>query len=97
MSLQEALRFDGPEYEPENDRARLSHQHERIRELMLDGRWRTLVEIAEQAGDPQASISAQLRHLKKERFGSFVVTKRRRGNRKFGLYEYRVSPPEVAP
>lgn len=93
---EEALRhrFNGPEYEPENDQRRLSKQHIRIRELMLDGQWRTLGEIAARTGDPQASISAQLRHLKKDRFGAFRLEKQRRGDRKRGLYEYRLKPPD---
>lgn len=87
-------RFDGPEYEPEQDRERLSEQHVRIRELMLDGQWRTLAEIATRTGDPQSSVSAQLRHLRKERFGAFVVDRRKRGDRKSGLFEYCVRPPD---
>jgi hypothetical protein len=55
---------------------------------MADGRWRTLAEIEAATGDPQASISAQLRHLRKRRFGSSVVERRPRGDRSAGLYEY---------
>lgn len=87
------MRFNGPDYEPENDKARLSKQHVRIRELMRDGKWRTLNEIADVTCDPPASISAQLRHLRKQRFGSWIVKKRRRGDRKHGLYEYRLRAP----
>ena len=57
---------------------------------MLDGRWRTLGDIATLTGYPEASISAQLRHLRKERFGRHRVEKRHAGN---GLYEYRLLPP----
>jgi hypothetical protein len=83
--------FNGPDYVPDLDDARLGLQHERIRDLMLDGEWRTLNEISEKTGDPQASVSAQLRHLRKPRFGSFIVLKRRRGEDTQGLYEYHVS------
>ena len=89
------MRFNGPDYEPENDQARLSQQHVRIRELMRDGAWRTLGEIEAVTKDPQASISAQLRHLRKPRFGSWIVLKRRRGDRKRGLYEYRLAGQQV--
>jgi DNA-binding transcriptional regulator GbsR (MarR family) len=58
--------------------------------LMRDGRWRTLDEIARSTGDPHASISAQLRHLRKARFGEHTVDKRARGDRRQGLFEYRV-------
>lgn len=86
----EPLEFDGPDYEPENDRKRLTGQIERVFNLMRDGKWRTLSEIEKATGDPAASISAQLRHLRKPRFGSFTVEKQRRGDRKAGLFEYRV-------
>jgi hypothetical protein len=53
-----------------------------IRELMLAaasrGLWLTLEEIAEQTEFGEASISAQLRHLRKPRHGRFRVEKRRR-------------------
>lgn len=85
--------FDGPDYDPPLDHGRLTKQHDRIRDLMSDGEWRTLGEIAEATGDPESSVSAQLRHLRKPRFGSFVVNKRRRGNREHGLFEYQLLPP----
>jgi hypothetical protein len=88
--------FKGSDYDPRVDHARLTFQHERIRDLMLDGRWRTLEEIAKATAAPAASVSAQLRHLRKERFGSYQVDKRRRGEVERGLFEYRVSPPEPA-
>lgn len=88
-------RFDGPDYIPQVDQPRLASQLERIRDLMLDQRWRTLSEVAATTGDHEASISAQLRHLRKPRFGSYRVDKRRRGEVERGLFEYRVRPPEV--
>jgi hypothetical protein len=84
------LRFDGPTYQPEVDQERLSGQILRIRDLMVDGTWRTLGEIAARTGDPESSISAQLRHLRKVRFGAYLVDKRRRVDGG-GLYEYRVA------
>lgn len=87
------MRFNGPDYEPKHDRERLSRQHEKIRALMLDGIWRTLDEIADATNEPHASISAQLRHLRKARFGAFVVEKRSRGDRANGLFEYCVRAP----
>jgi DNA modification methylase len=83
-------RFDGSDYDPCWDGERLTAQHQRIRSLMLDGLWRTLTDIEDTTGDPPASISAQLRHLRKPRFGGFFVDKRTKGDRSRGLYEYRV-------
>lgn len=82
--------FDGPAYSPEHDKARLTSQLETIRELMADGQWRTLTEIERETGYRSASISAQLRHLRKPRFGAWAVDKQHRGEPKEGLWEYRV-------
>jgi len=82
------MRFDGPAYSQKYDQARLSGQILRVFNLMRDGRWRTLDEIAGATGDPHASISAQLRHLRKERFGAHTVNRRARGERDRGLFEY---------
>ena len=82
------MRFNGPDYEPKRDDKRLSAQTLRIFNLMSDGEWRTLGQIAEGTGDPESSISAQLRHLRKERFGSHTVEKEYLGD---GLYQYRLT------
>ena len=80
--------FDGPAYEPEKDQERLANQHERIKALMLDGRWRTLRQIAQATNSPESSVSAQLRHLRKPRFGAYNIERRRVAG---GLYEYRIA------
>lgn len=82
-------RFDGEDYTPARDDARLTGQLARIWALMRDSQWRTLPGIADTTGDPPASVSAQLRHLRKPRFGGHTVERRYLAN---GLYEYRVIP-----
>ena len=82
--------FNGPVYEPEFDHVRLTGQVARIYALMRDEEWRTLSEIESTTGDPAASVSAQLRHLRKPRFGAHTVDKRHRGERSNGLWEYRL-------
>jgi hypothetical protein len=84
---QGAFRFDGSDYIRERDDVRLTGQLLRVWECMQDGRWRTLKQIAEVTKDPEASISAQLRHLRKKRFGSHEVEKEYLNN---GLYKYRL-------
>lgn len=96
MNKQTAPEFNGPDYQPELDFKRLTGQMESIRNLMLDARWRTLREIADATGYGEASISAQLRHLTKPRFGSHTKEKRRRGDGQAGLFEYRITKPEDA-
>lgn len=82
--------FDGAEYVTELDEKRLTGQILKIYGIMVDGSWRTLKEIEDLTGYPQASISAQLRNLRKDRFGNHIVEKRRRGGLTKGLFEYRV-------
>jgi len=82
--------FNGPVYESKHDKLRLTGQIFRVFKLMRDGKYRTLEEISDATGDPQASISAQLRHLRKRRFGKHEVKKQPRGERKHGLWEYQL-------
>jgi len=82
-------RFDGADYQPARDDARLTGQLQRIWDVMVHGEWLTLEEISQVTGDPPASISAQLRHLRKERFGRHTVEKEYVEN---GLYRYKLTP-----
>ncbi len=88
----------GPIYEPRRDGARLRTQMEVIRDVMLSaaecGTWLGLREIAALTRYGEASISAQLRHLRKPQFGRYVLEKRRRGQG--GTWEYRLLPPQPA-
>ena len=86
----EQVEYNGPVYEREHDNSRLSKQHVAIFNLMSDAKWRTLKEISAILGYPESSISAQLRHLRKPRFGSHTVNKEIRGERKRGLYQYQL-------
>ena len=79
--------FDGNTYEPELDWQRLTSQMGRVFLLMRDAKWRTLQDISQMAQGSEASVSARLRDLRKERFGAHTVNRRRaRG----GLFEYQV-------
>ena len=84
--------FDGPEYKPAFDEARLNKQIRRVFDCMRDRTWRSIDEIAELTGDPATSVSAQLRHLRKEKFGSHTVNKRREGETNQGFYRYQLIP-----
>lgn len=55
------------------------------------GGWLTLSEIADLTNYGEASISAQLRHLRKPHFGGYVVAKRRRGSVTNAAWEYRIA------
>lgn len=84
--------FAGASYDPKEDDERLLNQIARVYSAMEDGTWRTLHEIEAITNDPPASISAQLRHLRKAKFGGYTVNRRTRGGRSEGLYEYQVLP-----
>ena len=77
--------FDGPQEGEPGRTNRLSGQLKDIFELMRDGKRRTLDDISRATGHPPTSISAQLRHLRKKRFGAWAVSKEHLGN---GLYHY---------
>lgn len=78
---------DGATYVHQRDGQRLHHQHNRVLTFMRDGRWHSLAEIAEGTGDPEASVSARLRDLRKPRFGSHVIE---RAYVERGLFHYRL-------
>lgn len=71
------------------DTPRLNEQARRVYDLMADRQWRTLAQIAEATGDPEASVSARLRDLRKVRFGGHTVERRKASA---GLHEYRLNP-----
>lgn len=81
--------FDGATFDPAQDAVRLGHQLAAVKAHMADGRWRTLSGISLALGFPESSVSARLRDLRKPKFGSATVERRRvpDGN---GLWEYRV-------
>lgn len=83
----EKVGFDGVDYSAKRDQVRLSAQLLRIFNLMRDGQWRALKSIASKTRDSEASISAQLRNLRKKKFGAHTVNRRYLGD---GLYEYQV-------
>ena len=54
---------------------------------MSDSRWRTLSSISGITGDPESSISARLRDMRKPRFGSHIIEREyvERGSHKYRL------------
>lgn len=78
---------DGFTYDPPRDGQRLDKQHVRVRNLMLDSKWRSLSQIARETGDPEASVSARIRDLRKPRFGSYLIERRYVSR---GLWEYKL-------
>jgi len=81
--------FGGITYNAGLDESRLTKQLSRVRSLMSDGAWRTLSEISTITGDPESSVSARLRDLRKEAFGGHSVNRRRLGG---GIFTYQLNP-----
>ena len=79
--------FDGATYDHKRDSHRLTGQMQRIYDCMSDGRWKTLSQVSEVTGAPEASASAGIRNLRKERFGGFTVDREHVSN---GLYRYKL-------
>lgn len=89
-TAQRDLNFDGVTIDPKLDRERLMGQLAHVLALMSDGKWRTLKEIAGEKYS-EAGVSARLRDLRKTAFGAYTVDRRRRGEGRSGLFEYRVT------
>lgn len=89
LNLSHSPDFDGADYQPDRDKVRLTGQIKRVWEAMKDGDWLTLRALSEVTNDPEASVSAQLRHLRKPKFGSHTVEREYIEN---GLYKYRLIP-----
>jgi len=91
----------GPAFAARHDRARLRSKQTRVRDYMLasNSRFQTLEEIKSilevRFGErfPAPSLSAFLRHLRKSRFGSYVLEKRHRVDASLVLWEYKLLPP----
>lgn len=58
----------GETFDEKRDGARLGAQYLRVRSVMQDGVWRTLSTISAATGDPEASVSARLRDMKRDGF-----------------------------
>ena len=78
--------------EPERVAQRAPSQREILRDVMLSAAacdtWLSLDELSRMTSYPPASISAQLRHLRKERYGGYRLGKRlRAGVKRFSPVE----------
>jgi len=79
--------FDGATIEPARDHDRLRAQLHRVLNAVSDHEWRTLHQISAITGDPEASVSARLRDLRKDKFGGYTIERQYAGE---GLWEYRL-------
>ncbi|MHB1910376.1 MAG: hypothetical protein ACYCQJ_16140 [Nitrososphaerales archaeon] len=86
--------FDGAFYKRELDQKRLSGQILRVYEIISDGKARTVSKIREEIlekfgkDDPENSIQAELRNLRKDKFGGHAIRTWR--VRDTGLFYYQM-------
>lgn len=87
-------RRDGETFDYPRDGVRLNRQHADVWTVIRDGAWRTLAEISQDSGHPEASVSARLRDFRKDRFGALKIDRRYIAN---GMWEYRLEVPAREP
>lgn len=87
------MNFDGATFDPSRDASRLSAQLDAVRELMLDGCWRTLGEIRDALNlPPDAAVGTRVRDLRKPQFGGYIVDPQYVSR---GVWRYRVRPRPI--
>ena len=87
LSLAQIPPRDGKTYDHARDGKRLHAQHHRVLARLRDGEWWTLKRLNQATGDPEASISARLRDLRKPQFGSNIIEREYVHQ---GLWRYRL-------
>ena len=85
---QASLDFDGTAYEADKDQVRLTAQMKDVHAVLLCGSWHTVDEIHDSTGHPHNSVSAQIRNLRKSRFGGYSITGRYRNGTR--IFEYKL-------
>lgn len=77
----------GATYSHEFDYQRLNGQQRDVWEVVKDGKWRTLRQIADEAAAPESSTSARLRDFRK----MGLTLDRERDPKARGLFWYRLT------
>lgn len=84
----------GATFQESLDGERVRTQMQVIRDFMLSHDFVTLSEIEHCLKYPSASISAQLRHLKKDKFGGYELEKKRLSINNAGTWLYKLTSRE---
>ena len=79
--------FDGETYDRKLDHKRLSGQLGKVHHALSGGSWWTLRQLANLTSAPEASVSARIRDLRKEKFGGYKIKTCRFAG---GLWKYRM-------
>lgn len=86
MTAQPSL-FDGETYDPALDEDRLATALGRVYQVLSDGTWYTIAQVAHLAQCSEAGASARMRDLRKWRFGHHIIERQRVSG---GLWRYRM-------
>ena len=81
--------FDGETYDRKLDKPRLTGMLGRVYDAMKDGEWHTLRDLSDKSSGSEASVSARIRDLRKDKFGHFEVRRQRSPCHK-GLFYYKL-------
>ncbi len=87
VGIYSGAHFDGATYSPVKDHVRLTGLLHRVFAVMSDGNWHRLSELANRCNGSEASTSARIRDLRKDKFGGFQVDRKRHTK---GLFLYRL-------
>lgn len=78
---------DGVTFEVGRDGKRLNDQLLRVFKAMRDGEWHTLYELHDLTGDPEQSISARIRDMRKPKILGATIDREYVAN---GVFRYRL-------
>ena len=81
----------GDTFDADRDGNRLATLHDRVYAYMADGQWRTLHQIARECGGTEASVSARLRDMRREKYGAHKVHRQHLAH---GLWVYSLEVAE---
>lgn len=87
------IHLKGESYNALFDCERLNAQQRRVYELMIDGKYRTLRQISDSTGDPEASVSARLRDFRSNEYLAkhFIMeSERMPGLERRGVWRYQL-------
>ncbi|HEY9684736.1 MAG TPA: vWA domain-containing protein [Oculatellaceae cyanobacterium] len=79
--------FDGSTFDQQLDGVRLTKQLEKVYDLMKNGTWWSLAQLAARTGAGTASMGARVRDFRKAKFGGFKVNRKHIGK---GLHMYQL-------
>jgi hypothetical protein len=86
MRLAPNTRFDSGIVLTEKEQNGLTDQLDNIFNVLSDGLWHTVAEVAGIFGYQHTSVDAQFRNLRKEKFGGWNVARKKIG----GVSHYRI-------